>query len=102
MMLRLFRNKGKFKDTEIKQELIGIFCDTLREPEPEKLYLMKYGDSSWNKEQHKKLLINIEKSFSISLSNEQRELCQNYPLILNVVKMVLKNGSRYIEDSDPD
>ena len=96
MLLQLFGKRRKFNDRDIDNKLSVIFRKTFQADDLEKFSKLKYGDDLWDRRRHKKLLINIEKVFSICIDSNHRELCQNYLLILNVVKAVLKNDSRHI------
>ena len=96
MSLRLFGNRKKFNDQDIERELTLIFRKMFQADDSERFSHLKYGDDIWDRERHKKLLINIEKVFSIRIDSNHRELCQNYLLIFNVLKAVLKNVNRHI------
>ena len=91
----LFGKRKKFNDQDIDRELTLIFRKTFHDDDIEKFSQLKYGDDIWDRQRHKNLLINIEKAFSIRIDSNHRELCQNYLLILNVLKAVLKNVNRY-------
>ena len=96
MFLQLFSKQRKFNDKDIDSRLRVIFRKTFQADDFEKFSKLKYGDDLWDRRRHKKLLINIEKAFYIRIDRSHRELCQNYLLILNVVKSLLKNDSRHI------
>ena len=96
MILQLFGKRRKFNDNDIDSKLIEIFRKTFQAYDLEEFSKLKYGDDLWDRRRHKKLLFNTEKAFSISIDSNNRELCQNYFLILNVVKALLRNDQRHI------
>lgn len=96
MLLQIFGKRRKFNNKDIDSKLSVIFRKTFQAGDLEKFCKLKYRDNLWDRRRHKKPLINIEKAFSLCIDSNYRELCQNYLLILNVSKAVLKNDSRHI------